>query len=165
MLSASRTHRAVGPTTPPTRQSRASQLRLLGLVVATLIGLLACFAGGVPASATVPAGHRTASRLTATHTVWHAGEATVTGPIAPGTQLRVHAVLNQACKIGAFTTATCRPQSLLGWEKITEDGTFAPVPAPAAPYGVCQGDTAVVIKGHPHVISMRLFACFTLRSP
>src|ERR1700712_2498999 len=125
MLSGSRTDRAlVRTTSAPIRQHPASRLWALGLVVATLTGLLACFAGGPPASATVATEHQAGSQLAPTHTVWQAGEATVTGPIAPGTRLRVHAVLNPACKIGAFTAATCRPQSLLGWETITQDGVF-----------------------------------------
>ncbi len=88
----------------------------------------------------------------------------MTGPIRPGTQLRVHAVLNQACKVGRPSAATCRPESLLGWEALTEDGIFSPVPAPAAPYGVCEGDTVVVAGSRTHVISGKVFACFTLHT-
>ena len=164
-------------TRPPTKVGLRSGA--LGLVLAMLIGLSVCAAGGPNASA---AGAQVGTGLTARssaiaavaterisprsvrspeHTVWHAGEATVTGSIAPGMRLRVHAVLNRACRVGAFTTATCLPQALLGWETITEDGTFSPVPTPAAPYGVCQGDTVRVVQGHPHVISGQLFPCFT----
>lgn len=121
---------------------------------ALFLGLSVCAAGGRTASAAVPSGAHVA-------TVWQAGDATVTGPIARGTELRVHAVLNPACKVGHFTRSTCLPQSLLGWETITEDGIFSPAPAPAAPYGVCQGDTTVVVNGRTHVISGQLFACFT----
>ena len=128
------------------------------------MGFVVYVAGGAPASATALSDHQAASQLKPTHTVWQAGEATVTGSILPGTQLRVHAVLNQACQIGDFTTATCVPESLLGWETITEDGIFSPVPAPAAPYGVCRGDTAVVVNGHTRIIGARLFACFTART-
>lgn len=126
----------------------------ISFVGALLIGLSVCAADGGTASAAEPSGVHV-------ETVWQAGDATVTGLIAPGTQLRVHAVLNPACKVGHFTRSTCLPQSLLGWETITEDGIFSPAPAPAAPYGVCQGDTTLVVNGHMHTISGQLFACFT----
>ena len=142
----------------------ASRSYIQVLVCALLLGLSVCVAGAWNASASVAADAHGGTQLAqqTTHTVWLGGEATITGPIAAGTQLRVYAVLNQACRIGHFTNATCRAQSLLGWETVTEDGTFAPVPAPAAPYGVCLGDTVVVGKGHPHVIAGQLFPCFTL---
>jgi hypothetical protein len=146
-----------------THKNNGSRTGAAGLVCAMLMGLSVCAAGGQHASAAVPAGAAVEAQLVrqSTHTVWQGSDAIVTGSIAPGTRLRVHAVLNQACKIGHFTNATCRPQSLLGWETITEDGTFSPVPAPAAPFGVCQGDTVLVVKGHTHVVGEQLFPCFT----
>jgi hypothetical protein len=142
----------------------ASRRYIQVLVCALLLGLSVCAAGARNASASVAGEAHGGTQLAGqpTHTVWRGGEATITGAIAAGTQLRVYAVLNQTCRIGHFTNATCRPQSLLGWETVTEDGTFAPVPAPVAPYGVCLGDTIVVGKGHPHVIARQLFSCFTL---
>ena len=155
---------------PVNHKNVRSRMAAIGVVCATLMGLFVSAAGVSQASATGvleahggPLAASGAKPVEQTnHTVWQGGEATVTGAIAPGTQLRVYAVLNQACRIGDFTNATCRPQSLLGWEKITEDGIFSPVPAPVAPYGVCRGETVVVVKGHPRVISGQLFECFTL---
>jgi hypothetical protein len=142
----------------------ASRRNIQLLVFALLLGLSVCAADARTASPSVAAEAHGGTQLARqpTHTVWQGGEATITGAIAAGTQLRVYAVLNQACRIGHFSNATCRPQSLLGWETVTEDGTFAPVPAPVAPYGVCLGDTVVVGNGHMHVIAGQLFACFTL---
>jgi hypothetical protein len=158
MQSGSGTDADLIPTTPIMRRKNiGSRCGAIGLACSILLGLSVSVAGGQEASAAVP-------QQRPTHTVWRGGEATVTGPIAPGTRLRVHAVLNQACQIGNFTKATCQPQSLLGWETITEDGTFSPVPAPVAPYGVCRGDTDVVVNGHTRVIAGQLFQCFTLQT-